>query len=142
MMASQKVHLLRYAQASSLRRTLQVRRIPQLSQALQLELFAVTLSKKPYESVGLGDNPDIINYRGGKLLQLQKTDRGDFQREVRCRLRLDDEGNIGGYPGYDLGRTLNLPMFGRGVHDSFYRNVRVSSCFEKIAVMLPKPGLA
>jgi hypothetical protein len=39
MMAPQKVHLLRYAQASSLLRT-DVRLIPQFSQALHLELFA------------------------------------------------------------------------------------------------------
>jgi hypothetical protein len=41
LMALQKVHLLRYAQASSLRRTFQVRLILQLSQALHLELFAL-----------------------------------------------------------------------------------------------------
>jgi len=40
-MASQKVHLLRYAQAELLRRTSYVRLIPQLSQALHLELFAL-----------------------------------------------------------------------------------------------------
>jgi len=40
-MALQKVHLLRYAQSSSLRRTFYVRLIPQLSQALHLELFAL-----------------------------------------------------------------------------------------------------
>jgi hypothetical protein len=40
-MASQKVHLLRYAQSSSLRRSLGLRLIPQLSQALHMELFAV-----------------------------------------------------------------------------------------------------
>jgi len=40
-MASQKTHLLRYAQAKSLRRTTHVRLIPQLSQALHLELFAL-----------------------------------------------------------------------------------------------------
>jgi hypothetical protein len=42
-LASPKVHLLRYAQPSSLRRTMQVRLIPQVSQALHLELFAVPL---------------------------------------------------------------------------------------------------
>jgi hypothetical protein len=42
-MASPKVHLLRYAQSSSLRRSFQLRLIPQISQALQLELFAVPL---------------------------------------------------------------------------------------------------
>jgi len=41
MMASPKVHLRRYAKPSSLQRTLQVRFIPQVLQALQLELFAM-----------------------------------------------------------------------------------------------------
>jgi hypothetical protein len=40
-MALQKVHLRRYDQAASLRRTSHVRLIPQLSQALHLELFAL-----------------------------------------------------------------------------------------------------
>jgi hypothetical protein len=44
-MASQKVHMLRYTQASSLRRTPYVRLIPQLSQALHLELFALPLHR-------------------------------------------------------------------------------------------------
>jgi hypothetical protein len=43
MMASPKVHPLLYAQSSSLRRSFQLRLIPQISQALQLELFAVPL---------------------------------------------------------------------------------------------------
>jgi hypothetical protein len=42
-MASLKAHLLRYAQSSSLRRSLRLRLVPQLSQALHLELFAVPL---------------------------------------------------------------------------------------------------
>jgi hypothetical protein len=40
-MASQKVHLLRYAQAKSLRRTSMYASFLNLSQALHLELFAL-----------------------------------------------------------------------------------------------------
>jgi len=39
-MAQQKIHLRRFAQPSSLRRTVQVRLIPQVSQALHLEFLA------------------------------------------------------------------------------------------------------
>jgi hypothetical protein len=42
-MAQEKVHLRHYANSSSLRRTMKVRRIPQVLQALQLELFAAPM---------------------------------------------------------------------------------------------------
>jgi hypothetical protein len=50
-MASPKVHLLRYAQSSSLRRSPRLRLTPQISQALQLELFAVPFSHKLFKRI-------------------------------------------------------------------------------------------